>query len=121
MIRVKRVYEEPSPDDGYRVLVDRLWPRGLSREDAALDDWPKEVAPSDELRRLLHEEGDWHGFSSGYRDELDEREDVLRELLEEAGDEDLTLLYASRDTEQNNAAVLKERLEALARERPESF
>lgn len=113
MIRTKRVYEEPAGDDGFRVLVDRLWPRGVSKEDAALDGWYRDLAPSDELRELLHEEGDWDGFRERYREELEERRGRAKKLLEEAGGRDVTLLYASRDEERNNAAVLKRFLREL--------
>lgn len=116
MIRTKRVYGDPAEDDGFRVLVDRLWPRGVSKEDAALDAWFKDLAPSDELRELLHEEGDWDGFRERYRAELQERRGRAEQLLEEAGDRDVTLLYASRDEERNNAAVLKRFLEELREE-----
>lgn len=82
MFRTKRIYRDPSPDDGYRVLVDRLWPRGVSREDAELDEWMREIAPSDEARNLLHDDGDWGSFRENYRRELEEKENLLSELLE---------------------------------------
>lgn len=113
MIRTKRVYEPPSSEDRYRVLVDRLWPRGVSKEEADLDRWAKEIAPTSELRELLHAEGDWSGFREGYREELEGNRGALEDLLEDAGDRDLTLLYASRDTDKNNAVVLKEFLEHI--------
>jgi len=119
MIRTKRVYEEASAGDGARVLVDRLWPRGVSKEAAALDNWAKEVAPSDELRAWFdHDPERWAEFRRRYAAELDgKRETVRREALDVA-DEDpladgtLTLVYAARDTEHNNAVALKRYLEA---------
>ncbi len=109
MIRLKRVYEEPSADDGCRVLVDRLWPRGLTKPKAALDAWLKEVAPSDGLRRRFHGgELDFAAFAGEYRAELEvnDHADELRALMD--GHERLTLLYGARDEEQNHAIVLRD-------------
>lgn len=113
VIRTKRIYEEPSESDGFRVLVDRLWPRGVSKEDAALDTWRREVAPSDELRELLHGDGEWDRFREMYGEELERNREAAEALFEEAGERDITLLYASRDEERNNAVVLKQFLEGL--------
>lgn len=111
-IRTKRIYDEPSGDDGTRILVDRLWPRGVSKEDAALDAWEKGVAPSDELRKQFHGHPDrWDEFRDAYRDELEEREDageILDRLREQARCGTVTLLYAARDEEKNNAVALAE-------------
>jgi uncharacterized protein YeaO (DUF488 family) len=106
VIRTKRAYEPASSEDGYRVLVDRLWPRGVSKEDARLDAWMKEVAPSDDLREWFdHDPERWEEFTERYRQELRER----------AGEETITLVFAARDTDRNNAVVLKEYLEEIPR------
>lgn len=111
-IRTKRVYEEPNPDDGTRVLVDRLWPRGVSKEAAALDEWLKDVAPSDELREWFdHDPDRWDEFVSRYHAELSDREEEIERLRSVAEEDTLTLLYAASDTEHNNAVALKQFLE----------
>jgi uncharacterized protein YeaO (DUF488 family) len=116
-VTVKRVYEAASSSDGVRVLVDRLWPRGLKKQDAALKFWLREVAPSDELRQWFHENPEaWRMFRKRYLKELVSEEgsaavDKLHHLAE--GKRRLTLLYASRNEEQNNATVLKELLEGM--------
>lgn len=108
-IKIKRIYDDPSDDDGYRILVDRLWPRGVSKEDAKLDDWDKEIAPSDELRKWFdHQEDRFKEFSKRYREELKDKENDLDKLREIAEKKTLTLLYAAKDTEINQAVVLKE-------------
>jgi len=112
-ISLKRAYETPSPADGRRVLVERLWPRGLSKEKAAVDVWFKEVAPSTELRRWFgHDPAKWEEFRRRYREELRERPEELQSLrsLVEAGP--VTFVYGSRDQEHNAATVLKELLES---------
>lgn len=106
-VRLKRVYDAPSPDDGFRVLVDRLWPRGLTKERASVDWWARDVAPSTELRKAFHQ-GDlpWDAFEAGYRAELagNAAVDVLRgELSAHAV---ATLLYGAHDAEHNHAAIL---------------
>ena len=112
MIKCKRIYEQPSADDGQRVLVDRLWPRGISRETARIDDWLKEVAPSDELRRWFgHDPERWDEFRHRYRLELAGKGDLLGQLLRDADRGVVTLLFAAKDEEHNNAVVLKELLE----------
>ncbi len=111
-MELKRAYEPPSPDDGMRVLVDRLWPRGLSKEQLAVDLWLKEVAPSDELRHWYgHEPSRWKSFAAKYRAELAQRTDLLRLLDELRRRGQVTLLYGARDTTGNNAVVLREVLE----------
>jgi DNA-3-methyladenine glycosylase len=113
-VRTKRIYEEASPQDGARVLVDRLWPRGVSKEAAKLDVWLRDAAPSHGLRARFHGErkdGDWEEFCRLYAGELDGHPQVVAELLALAGRGPLTLLYASRDEAQNNAAALKSYLE----------
>lgn len=114
-VTLKRVYEKPSARDGYRVLVDRLWPRGLSKDVAEVDLWLKEIAPSDELRKWFHERrSQWPAFRKRYIDELSEPERVraLEQLHALAKTRKaLTLLFGSKDVEHNNAVVLKELLE----------
>lgn len=111
-VRTKRVYDESDPSDGTRVLVDRLWPRGVSKEDADLDAWLKAVAPSTDLREWYdHDTERWPEFRERYRAELRERDEAVAELLEYAAEGTLTLLYAATDREYNNAVVLQEFLE----------
>jgi uncharacterized protein YeaO (DUF488 family) len=111
-ITVKRIYEAPSPKDGYRVLVDRLWPRGLKRESAALDLWVKEVGPSNGLRQWFgHEPTRWDGFRHRYAGELDAAPECWQTLAEKARREHVTLLFGARDEEHNNAVALKAYLE----------
>jgi uncharacterized protein YeaO (DUF488 family) len=107
-IRIERVYDDASPSDGFRVLVDRLWPRGLSKERAALDLWAKEVAPSTELRKAFHRDGmSWDAFAAAYRAELAESPAVpqLREQL--GGHDVVTLLHSVHDAERNHAVLLR--------------
>ncbi|MFD7922763.1 DUF488 domain-containing protein [Streptomyces sp. NPDC059740] len=114
-VRVRRVYDPPEPEDGTRVLVDRLWPRGLAKDAAHLDMWCKEVAPSAELRRWFgHRSERFAEFTEAYRAELAEpaREEALRDLLDRAGKGPLTLLTASKNPDESHVAVL---LEAVRR------
>jgi uncharacterized protein YeaO (DUF488 family) len=108
MIQTKRVYEKPTKGDGLRVLVDRLWPRGLTKEKAKVDFWMKEIAPSDELRKWFHhEEGSWGEFEKKYKAELAKKKELLGELRElESKHQTVTLLYGSKDEKQNQAVVL---------------
>ena len=109
-IRIKRVYEAASTEDGRRVLVDRLWPRGLSKAEARLDEWLKEVAPSHELRRWFgHDPARWQEFRRRYAEELDGNPAFAR-LQAMAREGPLTLVYAARDEAHNDAVVLAERL-----------
>jgi uncharacterized protein YeaO (DUF488 family) len=108
-IRAKRVYDPPADDDGYRVLVDRLWPRGLGREEARVDEWARDLAPSHGLRRWFgHRRERFPELARRYREELATREEALERLLRRAGRGPLTLLFAARDRERNNAVVLAE-------------
>lgn len=110
--RVKRVYDPVDPEDGERYLVDRLWPRGLSKERLRLTAWLKDVAPSDELRRWAHRHREaWDEFVRRYRAELDAKEEAWQVLLEAVKRGPVTLLYASKDCERNNAVVLAEYLQ----------
>jgi uncharacterized protein YeaO (DUF488 family) len=114
-VRIKRVYDPPSPQDGVRVLVDRLWPRGLTKEAAVLDVWLKEVAPSDELRRWYHAHTlQWPKFRQSYRAELtsDPAHQALQQLHDLAAQSrGITLLFASKSLEHNHALILKQLLE----------
>ena len=110
-IRLKRAYDPPSPDDGRRILVDRLWPRGLRKSEAAIDRWLKEIAPTPELRRWFgHEPNRWNEFQRRYRDELTHHPELVNELRAIAREERLTLVYAARDQHHNDAVVLRELL-----------
>ena len=110
-IRLKRVYEPPSPDDGRRVLIDRLWPRGVSKAGAAIDCWLKEVSPSTELRRWFnHDPLRWNEFRERYHAELASHPDRLGELRALARDGPLTLVYGARDELHNDAVALREML-----------
>ncbi len=110
LIKIKRVYESPSDQDGFRVLVDRLWPRGLSKESAHVDMWFKEVAPSNNLRKWFsHDPKRWLEFKRRYQKELDENKDlVLRLKSLEKEKKKITLLFAAKDIEHNNAVFLQE-------------
>lgn len=108
-IRLKRAYEPASPSDGYRVLIDRLWPRGVSKERAKLDEWEKELPPSQELREWFgHEPSRFAEFRRRYIAELRNARPRLTELRRRANDGTLTLVYSARDTEHNDAVVLAE-------------
>lgn len=108
-VRMKRVYEPAGTSDGYRVLIDRLWPRGISRERAKLDEWDRELSPSTELRRWFgHEPGRFEEFRRRYIDELKGQRPRLAELRRRARDGTLTLVYSAHDTEHNDAVVLAE-------------
>ncbi|HUA30903.1 MAG TPA: DUF488 family protein [Streptosporangiaceae bacterium] len=112
-VHARRVYEEPAPSDGRRVLVDRLWPRGLSKDRARLDEWLKAVAPSDDLRRWYgHEPDKFPEFTRRYHAELadPERAEALRHLHDEARSGTVTLLTATKDLEHSEAAVLVQQL-----------
>ena len=116
-VRLKRAYEPPAPTDGYRVLIDRLWPRGVERESARLDEWARELAPSTALRRwFAHDPARFAEFRHRYVEELSAQEDKLRELRGRARETTVTLVYGARDTEHNDAVVLAE----LLREEPHS-
>ncbi|NIY49214.1 DUF488 domain-containing protein [Cedecea colo] len=114
MIRCKRVYDEAAQDDGYRVLVDRLWPRGMKKADLHCDEWARMLAPSTELRKAFHSETiDFIGFSKCYREELKQAGDAAQTLAKRARKETITLLYGAKNTEQNHALVLADFLRHL--------
>jgi uncharacterized protein YeaO (DUF488 family) len=108
-IKLKRAYEPPAPEDGTRILIDRLWPRGLSREDAAVDLWMKEVAPTTELRKwFAHDPARWEEFRRRYTDEVHQNAELLKELGTLARQGPVTLVYSARDEVHNDATVLRD-------------
>jgi len=108
------VYVEPDVEDGRRILVDRLWPRGLSRDEIKIDEWVKDMAPSDSLRRWFgHDPVKWQEFRRLYRRELEQRMSELKRLADIARRGDVTLVYSAKDEWHNNAVVLKEFLEEM--------
>ncbi len=112
-LATKRVYEDPSPADGCRIRVDRLWPRGVSKPDAKIDFWAKSISPSNELRRWYgHDPQKWDEFRQRYHDELDGNPDGVAELRAQLGPGTVTLVYGSRETRLNNATALKEYVES---------
>lgn|SRR5690606_14798112 len=111
-IQVRRVYDPPARSDGCRILVDRIWPRGLSKDDVELDAWIKDVAPSAELRTWFgHDPSKWASFKRKYFKELDGREEALEQLLQACSGRTFTLLFGAKDVEHNNAVALKEYLD----------
>lgn len=110
MIQVKRIYDSVTEDDGYRVLIDRLWPRGFSKEDAKVDLWMKEIAPSTELRKWFHHDPDkWMEFQQRYKDELVNKKELIDQLLKlEKEKKVITLLFSAKDRKKNQAMVLIE-------------
>jgi len=114
-IRTKRIYEPLDSDEGYRVLVDRIWPKGMSKEKARIDSWLKELAPSKELRQWFgHEPSKWEEFRERYFEEPTEHRDQLNQLAEMTQSGPLTIVYSSRETRYNNAVALKAYLESKA-------
>lgn len=112
MVRIKRIYDPPAPEDGRRILVDRLWPRGLSKDEVRIDAWLREIAPSDNLRKWFgHDPARWEEFRERYRDELSAHGGILERLRGEARQGTVTLLFAAKDGERNNAVLLKELLD----------
>lgn len=110
-IHIKRIYEKPEARDGYRMLVDQIWPRGVSKEDAKLDEWNKGIAPSTELRKWFgHREERFEEFSERYKEELLRKQDELERLKEIAIKQKLCLLYGAKNEEQNQAVILQELL-----------
>lgn len=109
-VKTKRIYEKPEGNDGFRILVDRLWPRGLTKEKAEIDLWLKEVAPSDELRKWFgHNASRWREFSKRYRNELKAKPDLLKSLMDVIEKKnEVTFLFAASDEQHNNAVALKQ-------------
>jgi uncharacterized protein YeaO (DUF488 family) len=114
MIKIKRVYDQPSPHDGKRILIDRLWPRGLSKEDAHIDEWMKEIAPSNALRKWFNHDPDkWAEFKKRFFTELQGRQEIVEEIVNLARKGTVTLLFGSKEERFNNAVALKEYIGAL--------
>lgn len=112
-LRIKRIYDAPARGDGHRVLVDRLWPRGISKRRAKLDEWLPELAPSAELRKWFgHDPARWQEFRERYRAELDRKAALTARIRHRALDQPVTLLYSARDPLHNQAVVLKQFIEA---------
>lgn len=111
-IWIRRAYEPPTRNDGYRVLVDGMWPRGISKEDLAIDEWRRDLAPTTRLRKWFgHDPERWDGFRQRYFRELRGKRTAVRELLDRVERGRVTLVYAARDAEQNNAVALREFLQ----------
>ena len=114
-IKLKRVYEEPESVDGIRVLVERLWPRGLSKQKAKVDIWLKDAAPSTELRKWFnHDPAKWEEFKNHYHTELDQNPSAIKPLQDLPEDANITFVFASKEEQFNNAVALKEYLESLS-------
>lgn len=112
-IQVKRVYDKPRPEDGFRILVDRLWPRGLSKENAKIDLWLKAVAPSSELRNWYqHDPQKWPEFRTRYFAELDNNTEAVKELITHLKERNVVFLYGAKELRFNNAVALKEYMES---------
>ena len=121
MIRVKRVYDPRAHDDGRRVLVERLWPRGVTKQALGADEWMKDVAPSTELRKwFAHDVARWDEFQRRYRAELDDNASAWEPLVRASADGDVTLLYSAHDTAHNGAVVLCDYLRSKERRAPRS-
>lgn len=112
--KTKRIYDAPSEEDDYRVLVDRLWPRGVSKEDAGLDEWFREIAPSTKLREWFdHDPKKFDEFRERYQIELTKNEEAISHLVNKSIKKPVTLLYAAKDTVNNHAVVLKDFLQEM--------
>lgn len=109
MVKVKRIYDPVSKDDSKRILVDRLWPRGMKKGEVMIDEWLKDIAPSNELRKWFsHDPSKWLEFKHRYKKELKDKANVLERIKKEAKTKTITFLFSAKDTEHNNAVVLKE-------------
>lgn len=114
MIKTKRVYDLPDESDGFRILVDRLWPRGLSKDKALVDLWLKDIAPSDELRKWYgHDPEKWEEFKRRYFEELTQKRELVDQIIEKAKKDVVTFVYSAKETRFNNASALKEYIETL--------
>jgi uncharacterized protein YeaO (DUF488 family) len=112
MIKAKRVYDIQEAEDGFRILVDRIWPRGIKKSDVKIDLWQKDIAPSTSLRKWFnHDQRKWNEFKSRYYEELNDKQDIIKILLEKAENGIITLLYSSKEEKYNNAIALKEFLD----------
>lgn len=112
LVKIKRVYASPAPTDGYRVLVDRLWPRGISKSNVRIEEWQKDCAPSTELRKWFgHDVDNWDEFKRRYTAELEANKEEVTAFVNRAGKGPITLVYAAKDEEHNQAVVLKRFIE----------
>ncbi len=112
MVKTKRIYDQASLADGKRILIDRLWPRGIKKEEAKIDEWLRDIAPSTELRKWFsHDPAKWQEFKKRYKRELQDKAELVSKLKTEAKKGTITLLFAAKDTEHVNAVVLKEVLD----------
>jgi uncharacterized protein YeaO (DUF488 family) len=113
MIKIKRIYDPASRDDGKRIYIDRLWPRGMKKEEVKMDEWLKEISPSDGLRKWFgHDPSKYAEFKRRYKKELEKHSEILERIKKEAKKETVTLLFSAKDVEHNNATVMKELLGA---------
>lgn len=116
MIRLKRAYEIPTEDDGFRILVDRLWPRGLSKDKAKIDLWMKEISPSNDLRKWFHHEvPQWNDFKDRYFRELEGKEELVRFIVSKGKTGPVTLVFGAKNKEFNNAIALYEFMKAVTK------
>jgi uncharacterized protein YeaO (DUF488 family) len=113
MIKTRRIYDKPEADDGFRILVDRIWPRGLKKNDVKIDLWQKDIAPSNAIRKWFnHDQRKWDEFKSRYYEELKDKQEIVKLFLEKAEQGTITLLYSSKEEKYNNAIALKEYLQS---------
>jgi uncharacterized protein YeaO (DUF488 family) len=113
MVKIKRIYDQPTEGDGFRILVDRLWPRGMSKDKVKIDLWLKDIAPSHGLRKwYAHDPRKWVEFKRRYFEELGGKRELVELILEKRGKRTVTLLYGSKEEKRNNAVALKEYIEA---------
>ncbi len=109
MIKIKRIYDPASPDDGKRIYIDRLWPRGMKKEEVKMDEWLKEVSPSDSLRKWFgHDPAKYEEFKRRYAKELEKHSETLERIRQEGKKKTVTLLFSAKDIEHNNATVMQE-------------
>lgn len=114
MLKIKRVYDDVSQQDGRRILVDGVWPRGIKKENLGHDEWMKDIAPTKELRKWFDHDADkWDEFKKKYKKELDDHKDDLKKIKEDADGHNVTLLYAAKDEKHNQAVVIKEYIESM--------
>jgi uncharacterized protein YeaO (DUF488 family) len=112
MLQIKRIYDPWSRDDGKRILVDRLWARGIKKDEAKIDEWLKDIAPSDKLRKwFAHDPDKWTEFLEKYKKEIKDKREIVYRLRNEAKNGKITLLFSAKDREHNNAVALKEMIE----------
>ncbi len=111
MIKIKRIYDPASPDDGKRIYIDRLWPRGMKKEEVKIDEWVKEISPSDSLRKWFgHDPSKYAEFKRRYKKELEKQSEILERIKKEGTRKTVTLLFSAKDVEHNNATVMRELL-----------